>query len=143
MVREKRRERRLKARLPIRISCPDSPQIFTQTENISRLGAYIEIEQEIPLGVHLDITIEIPAYTNDSALIGAVRCKGDVFRCNLVREIESKRFYGLGIFFTDYSGEQDRNKLSKYIDFLIFKEQEDIKQATQRWRERRRKRRDG
>ena len=140
MVTEKRRERRLKVRLPISISYPDSPPIYAQTENISRLGTYAGIEQEIPLGVHLDIVIEIPAYSNDSSLTGNVRCRGDVFRCSLTREVEARRIYGLGIFFTDFFSEEDRNKLSKYIDFLIIKEQEDIKQGIKRWREKRRKR---
>jgi hypothetical protein len=139
MVGEKRRERRLKVSLPIKISYRGGPEVYSQTENISRLGTYAEIEQQIPLGAHLDITIEIPAYTNDSSLAGNIKCRGDVFRCNLIREIESKRIYGLGIFFTDFPDEQDRNKLSKYVDFLILKEQEDIKQGIQRWRRKRRR----
>jgi hypothetical protein len=139
MVKEKRRERRLKVRLPIAINYPDNPPISSQTENISRLGTYVEVEQEIPMGVHLDITIEIPAYTNALSLTGEVKCRGDVFRCNLAREVESKKIYGLGIFFTTFLSDEDRDKLSKYIDFLILKEQEDIKQAVQRWRGRRRK----
>jgi len=138
---EKRREKRLKVRLPIRISYPETTEIYSHTENISRLGTYIEIEREIPLGVHLDIAIEVPAYTDDWSLKGTVRCKGDVFRCNLVREQESTRFYGLGIFFTNFSNEQDRDILSKYIDFLIVKEKQDIKQAMLLWRTKRRKRR--
>jgi len=140
MATEKRRERRLRVNLPIRISYAGSPEIYSQTENISRLGTYAEIEQEIPLGMHLDMTIGVPAYTDDLSLIGNVKCRGDVFRCNLVREVGLRKFYGLGIFFTDFSNEQDRDKLSKYINFLIAKEQEDVKQATARWREKRRKR---
>jgi len=142
MAREKRKERRLKANLPIKITPPDKSLIDAQTENISRLGTYIEIKQGIRLGVHLDLEIEIPDYANNLSLAGAVKCKGDVFRCALLREIESKKIYGVGIFFTGFSGQQDRNKLSKYIDFLIFQEEEKVKQATQRWREKREKRQD-
>ena len=141
MVAERRKERRLRAKLPLRISYPDNPPIDSHTENISRLGTYFEIEQEIPLGIKLDMTIEVPVYTNGLPLIANVRCRGDVFRCSLVKEVESKRSYGLGVFFTDFSDEEDRNKLSKYIDLLIFKEKEDIKQGIQRWKEKRRKRR--
>jgi len=140
MAKEKRRERRIRVSLPIRITYPDNPPIYTHIENISLLGTYVEIEQEIPLGVKLDITIEIPSYKNNPSLIGNVRCQGDVFRCNLVREVESKRLYGLGIFFTNFSEEEDRNKLSKYIDFLVLKEKEDIKQAMRIWREKRKRR---
>ncbi len=142
MVIEKRRERRLKVRLPVRITYPQGGTIFTHTENISRLGTYVEIDREIPLGVHLDMVIDIPAYTSALSLTGELRCWGDVFRCNLIGEIDSNKIYGVGIFFTDFFSPQDRDKLSKYIDFLILKEQEDIKQAIQRWRGKRRKRRD-
>ena len=119
------------------MSSPNTPQINAYTENISLLGTYVEIEQEIPLGAKLDITIEIPAYTDVSSLTGNVRCRGDVFRCNFAREVESRMIYGHGIFFTRFSSEEDRNKISKYIDFLVLKEQEEIKQAMKQWRRRR------
>jgi hypothetical protein len=139
MVVERRKERRIKVRLPITINHPNSRPINAHTENISLLGTYIEIEQEVPLGAKLDITVEIPAYTSNPSLTGNVRCGGDVFRCDLSREVESRKLYGHGIFFTDFSTEEDRKRLSKYIDFLIKKEQEDIKQAMKQWRKRRRK----
>ena len=118
---------------------PASQQIYTQTENINILGTYVETEQKIPLGTKVDITIEIPVYTNDSSLTGNVRCRGDIFRCNLAKETGKERFYGLGIFFTDFSDEEDRNKLTKYIDFLILKEKEEIKKALKIWRKKRRR----
>lgn len=93
------------------------------------------------MGVKADIILDLPAYSNDLSLIGNVRCSGDVFRCSLLKEVGSKKLYGMGIFFTDFFEQEDRNKLSKYIDFLILKEQENIKQAMQRWREKRRNRR--
>ena len=141
MVTERRRERRLRVRIPIRISYPDNPPIYGQTENISRLGTYVEIEQEVFLGAKADVILDLPAYTNDSSLTGDVRCSADVFRCSLIKEVDLKKLYGLGIFFTDFFEQEDRNKLSKYIDFLILKEQENIKQAMQRWREKRKKQR--
>lgn len=138
MVIERRRERRIKVRLPITISPPHSPPVNAYTENISLLGTYLEIEREIPLGTKLDISIEVPPYSNNSSLTGSVRCAGDIFRCDLAREIESRKLYGHGIFFTGFSTAEDRDKLSKYVDFLIRKEQEEIKQAMQQWRKRRR-----
>lgn len=138
---ERRREKRLRARLPVRIGDADGQQIYARTENISILGTYIEIEQEIPLGKKIDLSIEIPSYTNDSFLTGNVGCRGDVFRCDLIKEIESRSFYGVGIFFIDFPDGQDRNKLLKYIEFLILKEQENIKRAMRQWREKRSQRR--
>jgi len=140
MVIERRRARRLKVNLPIRIDYPGSPKIYSQTENISILGTYVRADHQIPLGTKLSITIEIPPYTDDLSLTGNVMCRGDVFRCDFVKEMDLKRFYGLGIFFVDFSDEKDKDKLSKYIDFLMLKEKEDIKKALRLWRKRRRKR---
>ncbi len=102
-MNEKRREHRLKANLPIRIISSNNTEILCSTENISRLGTYLEIDREVPAGENVDITLELPAYTQDLALAGELRCKGSVFRCNLIREFESTKFYGIGIFFTDFS----------------------------------------
>ena len=140
MVNERRKERRIRARLPIRINRADNPPIYIQTENISLLGTYVELENELTLGEKLDITVEIPAYTNNVSLTGDIRCRGDVFRSKLVTGAGLRKVYGLGIFFADFYTEQDRNKLSEYIDFLIHKEQQDVKQAMLRWRKKRRKR---
>ena len=74
-------------------------------------------------------------------MTGKIRCQGDVFRCDVVGEVQLKRIYGIGIFFVSFAQDLDRNKLSQYIDFLIVKEQEEIKQALQQWRKKRRKHR--
>jgi hypothetical protein len=137
MIIEKRKERRRKVNLPIRIIFRNKPQIIGQIGNISRLGAYVEIDKDIPVGSDIDIIFEIPIYTKDLSLTGEVRCEGNIFRSNLVREFRSKKYYGMGIFFTNFAEQLDRDKLSKYIDFLILKEDEDIQAGIKRWREKR------
>ena len=91
------------------------------------------------MGKKLEIVIEIPDYANDSSLAGQIKCRGDVFRCDLSKIVESKRIYGLGIFFTAFYDEGDRNKLAKYIDYLILKEEDKIKKATKLWEEKRKR----
>jgi len=134
-MNEKRREHRLKASLPIKISSGNETEILGSTENISRLGTYLEIDRELPAGENVDITLELPVYSQDLSLAGELRCKGAVFRCNLVREFESTKFYGIGIFFTGFSEEKDRERLSQYIDFLSLKEGQEIKDGLKRRRE--------
>ncbi|MBM3255549.1 MAG: PilZ domain-containing protein [Candidatus Omnitrophica bacterium] len=133
---EKRKEKRIRVKLPIKISYGDI-KITGETENISRLGAYVETTKEIPLGAGLEIGLSIPIYGKDSSLAGGIRCKGSVFRSSLTREEGPVKYYGLGIFFTDFLQQADRNKLSSYIDFLVLKEEEGAREGLNRWRQKR------
>lgn len=137
VTNEKRKERRIKVNLPIRIIYRNNPQIIGTIGNISRLGAYAEIDKDIPVGEGIDITFQIPVYTKDVSLTGEVRCEGNIFRSNLAREFRSKKYYGMGIFFTNFMKQLDRDKLSKYIDSLVLKEDQDIQAGIKRWREKR------
>lgn len=137
MVIEKRRERRVRANLPIKIIYRKKFQILGRTENISMLGTYLEIDRKIPLGIDVEITLEIPTYIKDLSLTGEAHCKGNIFRCNLVRESASKKYYGVGIFFTDFLAPADRDKLSKYINFLIQREKQAIQKDFKRWQDKR------
>ena len=133
MVIEKRKERRIKVNLSIRITYQDSLEIVGKTENISRLGTYVELDKDIPLGSDIDVTLEISRYCQDLSLTGTVQCKGNIFRCNLVRESATQKYYGIGIFFTDFLNETDRDKLSKFIDFLILNEDKSIREGVKHW----------
>lgn len=137
MPAEKRKERRIRVALPIKITYQNNLMVVGKTENISRLGAYLEIDKELPVGIDVDINLEIPIYTKDLSLTGKIRCKGDIFRCNLVRESGPKKYYGTGVFFTDFLNLADRDKLSKYIDFLTSKEDKDIREGIKRWQDKR------
>jgi hypothetical protein len=134
---EKRKERRISVELPIRIAFENNPEIRDTTGNISRLGAYVEIGSEIPVGTDVAVTLEIPFYAKDPLLSGEVKCKGNIFRSDVVKEISSKKYYGIGIFFTDFSTQFDKDKLSKYVDFLIVKEEQGLQAGIKRWKEKR------
>jgi len=137
MALEKRKERRIKVNLPIRIACPGNIKVGGQTQNISRLGAYVEMDRRVPIGADVEIAIEIPVYTNNLSLSGKIKCQGNIFRCDLIREKEAKKYYGIGIFFTSFLQPIDREKLSQYIDFLILNEDKNIKEGVRRWRNKR------
>ena len=137
---ERRREKRIRVSLPIQISYSGNPPIQARTENISLLGTYLEMKQEIPLGTKLDIVVDVPDYTADSRMSGKVRCRGDVFRCNFLKQEGQERIYAFGIFFINFIDDLDRERLARYIDFLLIREQEKIEQALKMWKEKRRKR---
>ncbi len=136
MVIEKRKERRIKASLPIKIIYGNL-KINSKTQNISRLGAYVETGEDVSIGSDVNIILDIPAYKEDLSLSGKVRCKASIFRSYLVREVDFKKYYGIGIFFTDFHKPADKNKLSSYLDFLILQEEKGIREDLKRWRKKR------
>lgn len=133
---EKRREKRIRVKLPIRISY-QGKELSGETENISRLGAYVEIDKDIPFGAELGIALKVPAYGEGFSLGEEISCKGSVFRSSPAREENSIKYYGLGIFFTDFPQQTDREKLSSYIDFLVSQEEQEVKEEVRRWHQKR------
>jgi hypothetical protein len=132
---EKRKEHRLKANMPIQVSCGQGKALRGRTENISRLGTYVELPQEIAAGQTVDLVLELPAYTRDVSLTGEVRCEGTVFRSSPVRVIDGRQWYGLGIFFTDFASLRDKENISAYVDHLIGAEEQEIKEGLKRRKE--------
>jgi hypothetical protein len=134
-MNEKRKEHRLRANLAIKLGWGLEKELLARTENISRLGTYVELPKEIPAGQTVGITLELPAYTQDPSLIGDVSCKGTVFRASPVREIEGQRWYGMGIFFTDFDDAADKQKVSAFVDHLIAREEQEVKEGLRRRKE--------
>lgn len=135
-VIEQRKERRIKVDLPVTIIYRNS-EVNGKAENISRLGAYVKIGRHIPAGSDLDITLKIPVYAGDASLSGEVKSKASVFRSGLAGEIGPQKYYGIGIFFTKFLQQADRDRLSRYIDFLILQESKGIHEGLKRWKEKR------
>lgn len=136
-VVEKRKQRRVKASLPIRIVYQNSLELEGRTENISILGAYMESDRQLLPGTELAITLKLPDYTPDAALTGLIRCKGHIFRCGPARGLEAGKAFGTGIFFTDFLSPDDRQKLLKYIDYIVINEDREIKKNLKRWQKKR------
>ncbi|MDD5348461.1 MAG: PilZ domain-containing protein [Candidatus Omnitrophica bacterium] len=133
-MNEKRKEHRFRALLPMRI-VHGNKEIVATTENISRLGTYVEVNRELHPGATVDLVIMLPASAKDPSLTGEIRCKGNVFRCAQIRESVTGKYYGVGIFFTVFAEDRDRDKLSRYIDYLTEREEEDIREGVRRRRE--------
>lgn len=134
---EKRKERRIKVSLPIKIIYQNTAPIASRTENISRLGAYVEIGKELPAGKEIEVILEIPAYDNSGALPQQIKCKGNIFRSAQLEGPAAAGRYGIGVFFTDFSSPADKDKLSGYIDYLIAQEDRAVKEGLKHWRDKR------
>jgi len=133
---EKRKERRIKISLPLKIIY-EGKELSGFTGNISRLGAYAQMDRDLPIGANIDVVLEIPAYTKDSSFAGKISCKGNIFRVNFIKEVKGKKYFGLGIFFTGFPQQKDKERLSKYIDYLITEEEKGIKKGVKLWRNKR------
>lgn len=123
-------------RLPVRISYRGS-QIAGETENISRLGAYVETSRSIPLGAEFTITLTLPPEDVDSKAAAEINCKASVFRSGLLRQEGEDKYYGLGVFFTSFPQQSDRDRLSSYMDFLTQQEERYLKEGLKQLKERR------
>lgn len=137
MALERRKERRIKAHLPIKIICPDNLEVLTRTENISFLGTYVETDKKIPSGTKVEIVLELPPYDQDVASAGEIQAQGDVFRCGVVNEGQTSEYYGVGIFFTTFHRQEDMEKLHRFIDFLAVREEHDIHEGVKRLKNKR------
>jgi len=133
---EKRKERRIGVRLPVRISYRGS-QIAGETENISRLGAYIETSRNIPLGAELTITLSLSADAAGPKPSAEINCLASVFRSGLIRQEGENKYYGLGVFFTSFPQQSDRDELSSYMDLLTLREEQHLREGLKQLKERR------
>ncbi|MFA4984279.1 MAG: PilZ domain-containing protein [Candidatus Omnitrophota bacterium] len=136
---EKRKERRIKISLPIRVVYQGG-EFKGVTGNISRLGTYAQIQKEIPVGAEVGVVLTITSAGRDSCAKDELRCNGNIFRADLARELNGKRYYGLGIFFTGFPEEKDRERLSDYVRYLISREEKAIKDGVKEWKRKKRMR---
>jgi len=132
---EKRKEHRLRANIPVILSWGKEKGLQGRTENISRLGAFVELNKQVPAGATVGITLAIPAYTQDISLAGNASCSGTVFRSSPLGEIDGAPLYGVGVFFTDFAGPRDKDKISAFVDHLIREEERGIREGLRRRKE--------
>ncbi len=132
---ERRRQKRIRARLPVRFDYNNN-EASALTKNISLLGTCVDLDREVLPGTRIALSLDIPQYTNDSSLTGEVRGEGAVVRCFPVKNEDkqaSEPLYELAIFFSDFTppGEE---KLDKYLDYAVEKEEQEIRQWATEYR---------
>lgn len=130
---ERRQKHRIEAALALEIFYAAN-KLEAVSKNISMLGAYIENEQEIKTGTDVEIIIHIPAYGHYRKPIGAIKCRGVIFRSAPLIKPNSPVFFVLRIFFTSFESKGDSDKLSAYIDFMASKEKTFVKKRLKQLR---------
>ena len=114
---ESRRGRRVRVTLPARLLCGDQ-ELSCQTENVSLLGTYVQVEKEVPIGIPTSVTLTLTG--------GSVQCKGVIVRCESLQP----GIYGLGVFFNQFLDDGEE-KLGGLIDELLRKQNEEAERYFQ------------
>ena len=79
---ERRKERRLGLRWPIRLSSHVIGQVETKTENLSSGGFYCILENPLAPGERIDCDVTVPGDVrgNRDGIAGMLRCQAEVLR---------------------------------------------------------------
>ena len=92
-IHERRKQRRLPLRWPIRLTAPPLGTINTKTENLSAQGFFCFLESTLALGSILDCSLTIPNYNPAAAeAMRSILCQAEVVRL----EVSGKKS-GIGV----------------------------------------------
>lgn len=112
-ARERRRQYRVKVRLPLIIKL-SSGDILTYTTNISILGAYVESSKRLkPSTQKREFILELTPFRH-------VRCSGVILRCEpkVRTTLVKKTYYHLNIFFSNFFDNGEK-KLANYLQDVL------------------------
>lgn len=136
---DRRRLKRVRVQLPVRLDF-DNTEGLASTKNISLLGACLNMPREVSPGTRVALSLDIPRYVEDDSLTGEVRGEGAIVRCQ-PEEAQSNASgsYELGIFFSRFLSPGE-DKLMHYLDHVSQKEEAEVREWVQQYRDRIKKR---
>jgi len=115
---ERRQSPRVKKTIPIKVKIPGT-DLVAQTKDISSLGAFCSIKQNIPLMTKLGITLLLPEHKKvNNKIPHKITCQGVILRSE---ESPKDNLFHIAIFFTQIR-EKDRLLLESFIEHHIKKE---------------------
>jgi len=110
---EKRQHPRIKDRLTLRSSSPDSGSSEMATTDLSLGGANVVSGRYLPLMTRVEVTLMLPPEPSESGP-RPVHAQAVVVRVQPPEEHASLRQYQLALFFS-HMEQLDRNALSRYL----------------------------
>lgn len=113
-VSERRRDPRLTATIPIKIS-EEGGDTVTQTANISRSGAYCYVEKYIEPMTKLKIHLLLPLKKNGKATTKKITCQGVVVR---TEHVKGGSGCNVAIFFNDIV-QRDAESIADYVSSCL------------------------
>lgn len=106
---ERRKGQRALAHIPVRIAQEDG-DIVTETLNISRSGAYCQVNERVELMTKLKVQILLPSRKNQKRS-KTIHCQGVVVRCEPAAH--NGRF-DVAIFFNEIA-QRDAESINDYV----------------------------
>ncbi len=118
---EKRKFPRLDRNIPVKI-CGDEFDAVTETQNVSRAGAFCRVDEYIEPMTKLKVQLLLSMRKGKKLETKKVACDGVVVRTEPAKKDE--KGYYVAIFFSDIT-EKDANVISDFIQFGVAKDQKE------------------
>ena len=117
-IDERRRAPRLKNNIPVKI-CQEGGDLVTETQNVSRSGAYCCVNQYIEPMTKLKIHLLLSFPKSGKSVTKKISCEGVVVRSEPASD-DGK--YHVAVFFSDIS-KKDAGRITDYVDTYLKKKE--------------------
>jgi len=111
---ERRQHPRLQGNIPLKIRCADF-DLVTETQNLSRTGAYCRVDKFIEPMTKLKICLLLPFKRNTRTVTKKINCQGIVVR---TESVPGENFFNVAVFFNDIPT-RDAETISEYVDVML------------------------
>ena len=108
---EKRKDQRIEKNIPVKI-CQETGDIVTETSNISRSGAYCQINRYIEPMTKMNIHLLLPVRRNGKNEAKKFTCEGVVVRSE---QTTKEKCFNVAIFFSSIS-QRNLKIISEYVN---------------------------
>ena len=113
-IDERREDPRLENNIPVKI-CQDGGDIVTETQNVSRSGAYCCVNQYIEPMTKLKIHLLLSFSKNEKSVTKKISCEGVVVRSEPAPDNGK---YHIAVFFSDIT-KRDAECITDYVDMYL------------------------
>lgn len=113
-AQERREHPRSGGNIPVKICCGDSDTV-TETKNVSRTGAYCQVNKYIEPMTKLKICLLLPFKRNDKIVTKKVCCYGVIVR---IESVEGNGCFNIAIYFNEIQS-KDAEYISEYVDSAL------------------------
>jgi len=117
-IDERRKDPRLENNIPVKI-CQEGGDLVTETQNVSRSGAYCRVNQYIEPMTKLKIHLLLSFPKSGKGVTKKISCEGVVVRSEPALD-DGK--YHIAVFFSDIT-KRDAECITDYVDTCLKKDE--------------------
>ena len=117
-IDERRKDPRLENNIPVKI-CQEGGDLVTETQNVSRSGAYCRVNQYIEPMTKLKIHLLLSFSKSGKSVTKKISCEGVVVRSEPTSYNEK---YHIAVFFSDIT-KRDAECITDYVETYLKKEE--------------------